>query len=228
MEHRITEDQPVFAKGFCFAKIFMIFVIGCIIGTYYEELLYFFKSGHWASRQGVLYGPFNPIYGIGFAGFVLLFGKNVETRPWYLTFLYCCLLGGISEYVLSLIGEKMFHATFWDYSQHFLNIGGRTTIPFMLFWGLGGFLFLKFIYPFLAKWIEKIPYSFARYFYPFLLVFLMLDMLLSYTVLVRQALRKDGKPATTIVTKFYDRVYTDERLAKTFPNIVHDKNILDD
>ena len=32
-------EKKIFAKGYCFAKIFIFFLIGCIIGTYYEEWL---------------------------------------------------------------------------------------------------------------------------------------------------------------------------------------------
>lgn len=34
-------EEKIFAKGYCFAKVFIFFVIGCLIGTYYEEILWF-------------------------------------------------------------------------------------------------------------------------------------------------------------------------------------------
>ena len=33
--------NKIFAKGFCFKKIFIFFIIGCLFGTYYEEILWF-------------------------------------------------------------------------------------------------------------------------------------------------------------------------------------------
>lgn len=45
----------------------------------------------------------------------------------------------------------------WDYFNIPLNINGRTTLPFMVFWGLGGMVLMKLVYPFVSKWIEKIP-----------------------------------------------------------------------
>ena len=36
--------NEVFAKGFCFDKLFWIFVIGCVFGAYYEELLVLIKG----------------------------------------------------------------------------------------------------------------------------------------------------------------------------------------
>lgn len=215
-------DTQVFAKGWCFAKIFMLFVIGCIIGTYYEEVLTFFKFGVWESRQGIIYGPFNPIYGFGFAAFGLFLGKNIETRKWYWTYLYASILGGITEFSLSWIGEVLFHANSWDYSGYFLNIGGRTTIPFMLFWGLGGLIFMEFIYPFLSKLVEMIPYKIGKIGLPILVTFMVLNMFVSYTALFRQAQRQAGNPPITFLGDIYDQVYTDDFLKTIYPNMVHD------
>lgn len=199
-----------------------MFMIGCVIGTYYEEILNFVRNGVWESRQGVIYGPLNPIYGFGFAGFALLLGKHNETRPWWKTYLYSCLIGGIAEYSLSWIGETLFHANSWDYSNMFLNIGGRTTIPFMLFWGLGGLVFMRYIYPFLSKLIEMIPYKVGKILLPVLVVFMALNMFVSYTALFRQAQRIDGKPPITFLGEWYDIFYTDEFLATIYPNMKHD------
>ncbi|MEG2411077.1 MAG: hypothetical protein RSA96_09100, partial [Erysipelotrichaceae bacterium] len=102
--YKETNNQKrVFAQGFCFAKIFAIFFIGCIIGTYYEEILTFFTKGVWESRSGLIYGPFNPIYGFGFAGFIALLGKNLAKRKWYITYFWSCIIGGVAEFSLSLI-----------------------------------------------------------------------------------------------------------------------------
>ncbi len=217
-----NKEKRVFAENWGFAQIFMFFLIGCIIGVYYEQIFNLIKNGVWESRKGIIYGPFNPIYGFGFAGFVFLLGKNVNKRPWYLTYLYSCLIGGISEYSLSLIGEELFNATSWDYSGYFLNIGGRTTIPFMLFWGLGGLIFMKFIYPFICKLISRIPHNFAKIALPIMVVFMCLDMFVSYTALFRQANRLKGHPPITILGEWYDKIYTDEFLKKIYPNMIHD------
>ncbi len=69
-------DQKVFAKGWNFIKIFTFFVIGCVVGTYYEEALWFIRFGERVSRKGVFYGPFSPIYGLGFAIFIIFLGRR--------------------------------------------------------------------------------------------------------------------------------------------------------
>ena len=44
-ENKVNKETKVFAKGFCFAKIFILFLLGCIFGTYYEEILWRFTNG---------------------------------------------------------------------------------------------------------------------------------------------------------------------------------------
>lgn len=217
-----TKGKNVFAGKWGFARIFLFFFIGCIIGVYYEQILTLIVDGVWESRKGIIYGPFNPIYGFGFAGFVLLLGKNNLKRKWYLTYLYSCLIGGVAEYSLSLIGEFLFHANSWDYTGYFLNIGGRTTIPYMLIWGLGGLVFMKLIYPPLSRLISKIPYKIGKIVLPILVVFMALNMFVSYTALIRQGQRLQGKDPITPLGELYDKVYTDEFLKKVYPNMKHE------
>lgn len=221
-DHVTEHTDPIFAQGLCLSKVFMMFVIGCMIGTYYEEIMNFVRSGNWESRQGIIYGPLNPIYGAGFAAFTYFLGKGVTKHKWYVTYLYACLLGGITEYSLSWIGEVLFHANSWDYSGYFLNIGGRTTVPFMLFWGLGGLFFIKVIYPLLSKIIEAIPYKLGKAVFPVLVAFVILDMVVSYSALIRQAQRQAGNPPITIVGQLYDQVYTDDFLKDYYANMVHE------
>lgn len=64
---------------------YLFFVIGCIIGTYYEKILNFVKYGTYTDRQGLLYGPFSPIYGVGIAIFILFLGKHNDARPLWKT-----------------------------------------------------------------------------------------------------------------------------------------------
>ena len=44
----------------------------------------------------------------------------------------------------------------WNYANEPLNIGGRTTVPFMLFWGLLCYLIVRFILPFVLWLVHLI------------------------------------------------------------------------
>ena len=107
----------------------------------------------------------------------------------------------------------------WDYSTYFLNIDGRTTIPYMIFWGFAIMVLVHFIYPILSKWIEKIPSKIGKPLVVILVIFITLDMIISFTALGRATLRNKGYEPITVVGEFYDQVYTDEFLKTIYTNM---------
>lgn len=217
-----SKKDKKFAEGFCFNKLVLIYLIGCMIGTYYEEILTFCRSGQWLSRQGIIYGPFNPVYGAGFFAFSFLLCKNLK-RKWWLTYIYSCLIGGVTEMISSLISEYVFKANAWDYSDKFLNIMGRTTIPYMLFWGAGGLIFVKFVYPALSKFIELLPKRIGNAIMPTFLIFVLMSHVVSYTALFRYGTRSEDKPAGNAVEVFLDEHFDDEFMKQYYDNPVHEK-----
>lgn len=213
-------QEKVFAQGWCFVKIFVFFVLGCIIGTYYEEILWFIRFHEWVDRQGIFYGPFSPIYGLGISIFVIFLGRNAEQRSWFKTWAWSALIGGVTEYATSLIAEKVFGSTIWDYSNVPTNINGRTTLLFMIFWGLGGMVLMKLVYPFISKWIEKIPYKIGQPVFCIALALMIVDLVLSYGAMGRRAMRDQGMPPQTFIGEFFDRVYPDEYIDEKIPAMV--------
>lgn len=220
---RFMQEKKVFAKGLCFEKLFLIFLIASIIGSYYEQifnLFYTYKHfGHmiFEYRRGVIYGPFNVIYGFGAVVMVIVLLK--KEYKWYETFINGFFLGGIIEYTVSLLQEIFTHTISWDYSNKFLNINGRTTIPYMCVWGLFCLIFVKIIYPFLSDMIEAIPQNIGNIIVKIMLVFMILNMVISWSAIIRQTLRKNNIKPYTSVGKFYDKYYSDEFLIKYFPNM---------
>lgn len=216
--------EKTFAQGFCYDKLFFVFLVGGIAGTYYEEILHFVKvlikfgRVEWVARRGVIYGPFNPVYAIGLLLMVICLSR--KPKKLYITLFHGALIGGGFEYLLSFLQEKVMGSTSWDYSRHFLNINGRTTIPFMLFWGLLSLVFVYYVYPALSRWIEKIPYTIGKNLSKILSLFLAFDMVISLVAVVRQNLRRNDIPPYSIIGRYCDQVFPDEFLEKTFPNMV--------
>ena len=215
-----TPEKKVFAQGYCFVKIFVFFVLGCVIGTYYEEILWYIRFHEKVDRQGIFYGPFSPIYGLGICIFVIFLGREAEKRSWFKTWAWSALIGGVTEYATSLIAEKVFGSTIWDYSNVPTNVNGRTTLLFMVFWGLGGMVLMKLVYPFVSRWIEKIPYKTGRVVYYIALVLMIVDLVLSYGAMGRRAMRDQGMPPRTFIGRFFDRVYPDEYIDEKIPAMV--------
>lgn len=131
--------ETKFAEGLCLKKLFFVFLIGSVIGSLYEEILFLVQhlmaTGElaWSLRRGVIWGPFNVIYGFGAVIMVYLLLRK-PYKNWQI-FIYAALLGGVVEYLISFLQEFFTHTMSWDYSGLWLNINGRTTIPFMLVWG---------------------------------------------------------------------------------------------
>jgi len=222
-----NDEKEIFAKGVCFKKIFIIFIIGCIFGTYYEMILnlvrHYLNDGtiFWETRSGLLYGPFSPVYGLGAA--IMSYFLADKNYKWWQILLYGAILGGVVEYLLSFLQETFTGTISWNYNDDFLNINGRTTIPLMFLWGFICLVFIKILYPFLSNLIEKIPVHYGNIIFNIVLVLLIIDMLLSFTAVIRQALRRNDYPAYTFIGEFCDKVYTDERLKKSYPNMVISK-----
>lgn len=218
-----VKNEEKFAEGFCFYKLFLIFIIGCIFGVIYEELiLNFFRflingSFHIEARRGLLYGPFSPVYGFG-AVIMSLFAK--EKRSPFKTFLYTALAGGIVEYLVSFLQETFTHSVSWDYTGKLLNINGRTTVIFMIVWGLLGVIFVHIIYPFLSNLIEKIPKDIGNKVMPFITILMCLNMFISFSAVIRQNFRRNNVEPFTHYGEFLDKHYNDERMKKTYNNMI--------
>lgn len=218
-----NQPNPKFAEGLCFRKLFFIFLIASVIGTIYEDVLIFVQTwmvtgvGVWMTHRGVIYGPFNVIYGFGAALMCWLLLRKPYNN-WQI-FLYSALMGGAVEYLLSLGQELVLGTRSWDYSGLWFNINGRTTIPIMLIWGVMGLLFIKFLYPWVSNLIEKIPPVIGENIFVVLLVFMIFNMAISWTALLRQNLRHHEIRPLTPIGEFYDQHYPDEFLRKYYTNM---------
>ena len=218
------KSKAKFAEGLSFQKLFSIFILASIFGAIYESAYGYIRmfligeEPRWIIHRGVIYGSLNIIYGFG-AVIMCIFLINKE-RPRWKTFLYAALLGGATEFFVSLGQEKFMGTISWNYSDKFLNIGGRTTVPYMLFWGLLGILFVDVIYPYIASLIEKIPPKFGTIFINVLVVLFTVDCIISWTALYRQQQRHNNIPPKTKIGELYDKYYTDEFLHKYFDNMV--------
>ncbi len=219
----INSDKRTFAEGMSFAKMYIIFILGSFIGVIYEEIIGFIKYYHihkvwfWPNRQGVIYGPFNPLYGMGIVLIILVLNRK-KKKP-IKTFISGALLGGTIEFVVSFLMELVLGVASWDYSKRPLNIMGRTTILYMIFWGIATVILIYFIYPFISNLIEKIPKKLGDILLVFLVIFMTFNMIISWTALGRQVLRHKGYEPFTFVGEFYDKVYTDEYLKKVYTNM---------
>ena len=210
-------DEEPFASKLSFYKLVWIFVIGSIFGTWYEEILTFARLGIWENRSAVIIGPFNPLYGTAYVLAVVLFYKMKNP---IVVLVLGAVAGGAFEYAANWAQEFFTGSVSWDYNALYLNINGRTTVGYSVFWGILILMMVKLIYPFTSKWIERIPKRTGEVITKLLIVFLGVNMLITYSMLIRQGQRIKGIEPLTPIGQIYDEVFTDNKIKELFPNMV--------
>lgn len=216
----MKQKEEAFARGICFKKIFWLFMIGCVFGCVFEMVNHFIHYGDWVSRRGLIYGPLNPVYGLGLVFFVIFLSKIKNPA---LIFLGGMLLGGGCEYLCSLVQEKVFGTLSWDYSHQLFNIGGRTSLKYMIVWGVLALVVMKIVYPFLSNLIEKMPVKTGNILTAILIVFMVANIIISVTACLRQSERAKGMEPSNKVEVFLDKHYPDKRLNTIFQNAKRQK-----
>ncbi|WP_373107623.1 putative ABC transporter permease [Bifidobacterium bifidum] len=104
-----------------------VYALAGLIGTVHKTIWAYLTKGMFEYRNGSILTPFNYVYGlrVGHRHRAAPYRPGVEGRA----------------------GRRS-----WNYANEPLNIGGRTTVPFMLFWGLLCYLIVRFILP-LVLWL---------------------------------------------------------------------------
>ncbi len=135
---------------FFYVSLFFLLAIG---GWIWEVLLYTVQDKTFVNR-GVLFGPWLPVYGCGGIALYLLLNKWVK-KPIRVFILSACICS-ILEYFAGWYLEWAWGIKWWDYTGHFLNIKGRICLLCSLLFGLGGWLLICHVEPYLKRFYEKI------------------------------------------------------------------------
>ena len=198
-------------------KVFIIFMIGSILGYVVEMIVALVQNGHFVSRQGLLYGPFTPVYGIGILVYYIFF-KIVKNRNKKIVFVSSMILGGITEYLCSYIQEKAFGTVSWDYSNWLFNINGRTTLIHCTYWGFAGLLYVSYIEPLIPKIEEAVRNHKIKIMATSVAIFMVFNVAISSMAAIRQKERQENIAANSKIDVFLDNAYPDEYMDEVFEN----------
>ena len=168
-------------------RVFYIFIIYAIIGWFMEVAIVSVKKRKITAR-GFLIGPWCPIYGFGALFITFLLQKYYEDP--IVLFIMSFLLGTILEYITSYLMEKLFHARWWDYSDHRFHINGRVSLTTSLGFGALGLILVYFFNPFFLKIIKNIPTIIFNIIMIIVFVIFIVDIVTSYVIISN--LKKEG------------------------------------
>lgn len=213
------EGPALFAEGLCFYKLVWIFSFGCLLGYLLETVIVYLSYGYYMNRAGMVWGPFNQVYGFG-AVLLSLVLIPMATRGSLAIFVIGALLGGGFEYLCSLVQEKCFGSVSWDYAGYATSIGGRTNAAYMLFWGGLALVYTRWIYPLFSGLVERIPLRWGGPLTWGLVIFFAVNLFVSSIAVTRWNHRATGIPAAHPVAHYLDRNYHDRRMEGVYPELM--------
>lgn len=237
MREKINESKkkPLKIQGFTITTLLAYFIIYSIVGFIIETIFGILTKGVLESRKSFIIGPFCSIYGLRAVIMILALQKFKKNN--YTLFFGGFLVGSIIEYVVSLIGETIFHVVWWDYSDMAFNINGRICVAFSMFWGILAIYLITHFNPKVDKFLEKFSYKQLKKVVIIIMIFLMIDMVITGIGLKVFFVRlvSENKVQLNIEEKYIDKyieqyknmpmkslvdkIFSNKEMLKTFPNL---------
>jgi len=211
-------EMSHFASGINPYKLLLVCFFGCFFGVIIEMLWCLIKHGTIESRAGLVYGPFNLLYGFGAVCMTVSLYK-LRNKSSIFSFAGGFAVGTVVEYFCSWFQETLFGSVSWDYSKQAFNINGRVCLLYSVFWGVLGILWMKALYPWMSKLILKLPNRAGKIFTVAATVFLTVNAVITALAVYRWSQRLAGADASNALWSFIDSRFTNVRMERIFPNM---------
>lgn len=177
-----------------FVTLTLYFSVYSMIGWLCESIYCSVPKKRWINR-GFLNGPFCPVYGFGalliLAALTPLQGIFAFPIELVAVFFSAVILTSVLEYLTSVLLEKLFHTSWWDYSNHKYQINGRVCLTNSLLFGVMSTFVLEVLHPLVNSLLSDLPHSATFPLAGGLFVYFILDA----TVTTMGILRMNGKLA---------------------------------
>lgn len=197
--------------------LFWIFIFGCVGGWIVEGIFSYLRYGLLINHSAVVIGPFNMAYGLAT---LFLTATLVKYKDGSNLQLFCIgfIGGSVLEYIMSWGMELVLGFTAWDYSNMPFNINGRICLLYSFFWGFLAIFWIKIIYPFIIKIINKLNYKLGKKLIIFLIIFLVFDILLTISAIDRARDAEKGIPPSNFYEEFLDQTFNQKYLHNMYNN----------
>ncbi len=208
-------------RGINWFNLFWVFFICCFLGVVVETIFVFVRTGHYMQRTGLVWGPFNLIYGSA-AVLLTLCLRHFQGKNDRWIFVGGAVLGGTFEYFCSWLQETVTGTVSWDYSELTFNLNGRINLLYCFFWGVLSLAWVKELYPRISGWVQRhLANRWGVTMAWVLAAFMLVNSLVSGGAVLRMAQRYEGVPATSAWQQAMDERFPDERLRQIYPSMVH-------
>jgi len=233
------EKRKFTINGITIYRILAYFAIYSVLGYILETIFAIVMYGEFESRQGFLYGPVCPIYGVG--AVIMIVALQKFKKNGYSIFLGGIIVGSIVEYFISWFGEVFLNVRWWDYTGKFLNINGRICLLYSFYWGVIAIYLMKSLNPNIDRLINfmksKITIKFSKILTIAVTIFLFIDCIISAFAIelflartvVEKNLPAQGKERYIAIYEnyfenseeksFLEKIWSDRKLIKTYPNL---------
>lgn len=201
----------------------ILVIVGSIVGFIIENVRTCIIKEHCILRQGLLYGPFIPVYGAGLLVLYLVYSRKVfqnknKLLQLVIAFVLGFVLGSAIEFIFSYVQEKIFGTISWSYAHLKYNLFGRISLKHASLWGLLGVIFSVTILPLLERFKSSFENTKLQVIICILSILFVLDIIVSGIACYRATERRNNIPAKNAVDRICDKYFPDEYLNKIYTN----------
>lgn len=210
----------------CCSKInygIILIIVGSILGFIIENVRTCIIKDHCILRQGLIYGPFIPVYGAGLLILYLIFSSKVFKNKSLiykivLSFILGFVFGSMIEFIFSYAQEKIFGTISWSYKHLKYNLYGRISLKHATLWGVLGIFFSIAILPLLERLKQVLNNKKIQILTGVISFLFIVDIIISCVACYRATERRNNIPARNIVDELCDKYYPDELINKIYTN----------
>lgn len=179
--------------------LFLYFFFYAVLG-WCSEVVYCSIPQKKFVNRGFLIGPYCPIYGVGA---VILIGL---LTPFLTNPIFVFIIGVVStsalEYLTSWGMEKLFHATWWDYSSCRFNLNGRICLKNSVLFGIMSVVLLYIVHPITANFLNRLPTMATLITASILVCLMLIDLMISTieTIDLKNKIQRVSELAGTVTS----------------------------